>query len=304
MQLRRFGNSDLEVTPLGLGTAELGLAAVSQEVADRLLNAALDMGINLVDTAACYGQSEVRIGSAIAGRRAEYILVSKCGHRTEDLQGPPEWSAPIVRASLERSLRRLRTDHLDVLLLHSCSVELLDNHEMIRALQDARQAGKTRLIGYSGDDAAAAKALDMNVLDVLEISVNLADQQAVDEHLPRATAAGLGVLAKRPAANSCWRDLSEMGPFYVGYAKPYAERLHAMSFTPESLGFDGTWMELALRFATFQAGVSAAIVGSRNPDHIRQNVAYIEKGPLPRDIEAKIRQAWHDHAAATWTGLT
>ncbi len=304
MRKRGFGDTKVQVTALGLGTAELGLTETSQHTADRVLNAALDLGINVIDTAACYGDSEVKIGKAIAGRRDEYLLVSKCGHRTGDLQEPPEWTGEIVQASIERSLRRLQTDHLDLLLLHSCTDDQLDNEDMIAVLEAVKQEGLTRWIGYSGDGFAAQKAIDMGVFDALEISVSIADQASIDEHLPQAARAGLGVLAKRPVANRAWGDLRDMGEFYVGYARPYAERLQAMNITPEGVGFDGSWMELALRFTVYQPGVSTAITGSRNPDHIRQNVEYVEKGPLPQEVQDRIRVAWQDHAQAEWVGLT
>ena len=113
MEKRRLGKTDLEVMPLGLGTAELGyITDFSQEDCDRLLNIALDEGVNFVDTSVCYGDSEEKIGKAISSRRGDYILATKCGHKIDGLNSD-EWSANIVAESLERSLKTLKTDQMD-----------------------------------------------------------------------------------------------------------------------------------------------------------------------------------------------
>ncbi len=116
---------------------------------DRLLGQALDAGINVIDTAECYGQGEELIGQAVGHRRSEYYLFTKCGHASGfDL---PDWSPRLLEQSIERSLQRLKTDHLDLIQLHSCSEDTLRQGEVIEVLQQARAAGKTRYIGYSGD---------------------------------------------------------------------------------------------------------------------------------------------------------
>ena len=228
----------------------------------------LDAGIGVIDTAACYKDSEEKIGHAIGARRDDYILSTKCGHRVED-DDPPEWSAPLIRRSLERSLRRLRTDHVDLLLLHSCTLEQLSNDEMLAALAGARRDGLTRAIGYSGDNAPARAAVEMGILDALEMSISLCDQQGIERVLPGARERGMGVFAKRPIANACWRDLREYDSFYQTYAAPYAKRLKTMGFTPGSLGFDGDWSEMALRFTLGCDGVHCALLGGTTLDHIQ-----------------------------------
>lgn len=303
MEKRTFGKTGLEVTPLGFGAAEIGYEGVSQSECDALLNAVLDLGINLIDTAACYKDSEEKIGPAISHRRDEFVLVSKCGHHVED-SDPPEWSPKIVRISAERSLRRMKTDHLDVLLIHSCPREHLRNYEFVQALQKCKSDGLTRFIGYSGDNEALEEAISLGVFDVLESSINFCDQRVLDAALPPARENDMGVIAKRPIANGCWRDPSEISPFYREYMQPYVERLAAMDFTPDSLGFDGDWAELALRFTVFQDGVHTAIIGGKNMQHIRQNVAAVQQGPLESGIMNDIRQAWSGNATESWVGKT
>ncbi|MDK1032241.1 MAG: aldo/keto reductase [Planctomycetia bacterium] len=298
MEKRAFGKTKLMVTPLGFGSAQLGNHLITQGESDRLLNAILDAGINFIDTGMCYGDSEDKIGKSISHRRDEFVLSTKCGHPVDDA---PEWSAEVVQKSVEQSLRRLGTDYLDVVLVHSCTAEQL-NDEMIAALQAGRKAGKTRSIGYSGDREAALKAVELGVFDALETSVSICDQEPISLTLPTAQEAGMGVIAKRPIANACWRDASTFDEFYAGYARPYAERLAAMGFTPESLGFDGSWVELALRFSAYLPGVHCAIIGSTNVDHVLENAKAVAKGPLPEPVVEAIRDAWAKNDDGSWHG--
>lgn len=301
MEKRPFGKTGLSVTPLGVGSAELGFLGISQTECDRFLGAALDAGINVIDSAACYKDAEEKVGRAIAGRRVQYVLITKCGHHVEP-SDPPEWTPEVIRHSAQRSLKRLRTDHLDVLLLHSCPAEVLERDEIIEALLRCRREGLTRWVGYSGDNADAQTAIALGRLDVLQLSVNLCDQQAIDGILPKARAAGMGVMTKRSVANGCWRDMNKYSSFYAGYAEPYVQRLKAMGFTPDRLGFDGSWMELALRFTAWQPGVHVALVGGRTADNLPANVRIVEKGPLPESVIKKIRDAWKSSDDGSWTG--
>ncbi|MDP6380495.1 MAG: aldo/keto reductase [Phycisphaerae bacterium] len=298
MKKRDFGKTGLKVTPLGFGSAELGGQDITQGECDRFLNAILDAGINFIDTAMCYGDSEDKIGRSISHRRDEFVLSTKCGHPVDDA---PQWSAEVVQKSTEQSLRRLRTDHLDVLLVHSCTADQL-NDEMIAALQACRKAGKTRAIGYSGDRDACRKAVEMGVFDALETSVSICDQEAISLTLPPAQEAAMGVIAKRPIANACWRDASTFNEFYAKYARPYAERLAAMGFTLASVGFDGSWVELAVRFSAYQPGVHCAIIGSTNVGHVLENVKAADKGPLHESVVKAIRDAWLENDDGSWRG--
>jgi len=300
MENRTFGKTGLKVTPLGFGASEIGSRDVPPKECERLLNGLLDAGIGLIDTAACYQDSEVKIGQAVSHRRGEFVLTSKCGHQADGLDAA-KWSPQIIRQSIERSLKRLQTDHIDCVFLHSCSEEHLDNQEMIAALQQCKQDGLTRFIGYSGDAAPAKKAVDMGTFDCLETSVNICDQQVLELYLPAARAANMGVIAKRPLGNACWL-YREDPKSSTNYARPYADRLRAMGFTPQELGFEGSWAELMLRFAAYQPGVHCAITGSTNLDHVRENAKIAEQGPLDESVVKKIRQIWTEHARSDWIG--
>ncbi|UCB46036.1 MAG: aldo/keto reductase [Spirochaetota bacterium] len=301
MKMRKFGKTELNVSMLGFGTAELGFQQVSQKECNTLLNQVIDTGINVIDTAACYQDAEIKIGCAIADRRKEYFLFSKCGHQVAP-DDPPEWSSEIIVHSAQRSLKLLQTDHLDVLFLHSCSREVLFNDEVIQSIEKCRQMGFTRYIGYSGDGDDIILALEMGVFDCIETSVNICDQQVIGSGLVKAKDRDYGVIAKRPIANACWRNRNEIGEFYHSYATPYRKRLDQMGISPQSLGYSGSWVDLALRFTIFQPGVHTAIVGSRNINHVKENIESVELGPLPEEITKNLRETWLKNDNGTWKG--
>jgi aryl-alcohol dehydrogenase-like predicted oxidoreductase len=305
---RRFGKTGLEVSPLGFGGAPIGYLATEQENVGRILNLLLDEGVNVIDTADCYEDSENLIGRAVGHRRQDYVLVSKCGHQGEGLSGA-EWSPQLITQTVDRALKRLRTDHLDVMLLHTCDLPVLQQGDAVAALAKARAAGKIRFLGYSGDNEAAVFAAGLPDVDVLEMSVNICDQANLETALPKARERNLGVLAKRPIANAAWKS-SHPG-IYAGYAQPYVERLRAMQLTPHDLGFDSAtdavWPEIALRFTLAQPGVHVAITGTTNPDNARANLQYAAQGPLPAPAVNRIREAFRTasaHAIKPWKGLT
>ncbi len=290
MQTTTFGRTGLQVSRLGVGTAEIGfeLTRDQQDEAARVLNTALDNGINLVDTAACYGISEELIGATIAHRRDDYILATKAGHVREDElaeQGYEEWTGPTITASIERSLKRMKTDVLDVVQLHSCSLDILKRGEVIEALEAARDAGKTRFIGYSGDNEAAMWAVESGRFDTLQTSFNLVEQKArLSGLFEAATQRNMGIIVKRPIANASWG--ADASP--SDYADTYWQRAAKMkesngqgSALPD-FGLDRILIALGFTFA--HDAVDVAIVGTRNPDHMRSNIDMLDKLPLDSNV--------------------
>jgi aryl-alcohol dehydrogenase-like predicted oxidoreductase len=210
---------------------------------------------------------------------------------------------------VDASLRRLKTDVLDVMLLHSCDLGTLKQGEALGALVKAREAGKLRFAGYSGDNEAAAWAAAHPDVAVVQTSISIADQSNIDSVLPVARKHKAGVMAKRPIANAAWLGATGRAGFYDSYAKPYVDRLAQMKLKPADAGFRGAdetaWPELALRFTLSQPGVHCAIIGTTNPDNARANITHAEKGPLPQDAVSKVRQAFQRaDATRSWVGLT
>jgi aryl-alcohol dehydrogenase-like predicted oxidoreductase len=307
MEYRTLGRTGMDVSALGFGGSELGWDGVSQPDVDRLLGAALDAGLNALDTAACYFDSEEKIGRALAGRpRDGYYLFTKCGHAAGlDL---PDWTPELVTASVERSLRRLKTDHVDLVQLHSCSADILRRGDLIDALERARDAGKVRFIGYSGDGEDARYAVECDRFDTLQTSINLADQEALELTLPLARERGMGVIAKRPLANVAWRvgQPPEDGHEDTvldknGYADEYARRFEALGYDALAGPLQDA-VAVALRFTLSVPGVHTAIVGTTRPGRWRQNAALLEADPLPEADFETIRWRWREVAGAEWVG--
>ncbi len=168
MDLRSLGAGGLSVSPIGFGAFKIGRNqrtkyAGGYELPDerqvsRLLNAVLDMGINYIDTAPAYGSSEERVGAAIGRRRREYTLSTKVGETFVGGASTYDFSAHAIRASIERSLRRLRTDSLDLVFIHSDGDDLaiIERTDAVAALVAAREAGMARTIGLSAKSVAGA----------------------------------------------------------------------------------------------------------------------------------------------------
>src|SRR5438093_12219491 len=186
MERRRLGRTDMLASVLGFGGSEIGYQRAGARTVARLLGTALDAGLNVIDTAECYDDSEVLIGRALGARRRECHLFTKCGHSRGG--GRADWRPAALLASIERSLRRLETDHLDLIQLHSCSLAELRRGDAIAALEKARTRGWTRYIGYSGDGEAARYAGEGGRVGALDTAGGLAAPGAVGLALPRARA--------------------------------------------------------------------------------------------------------------------
>ncbi|PTY03743.1 aldo/keto reductase [Opitutaceae bacterium EW11] len=307
MRRHRFGKTGLSVTELGFGGAPIGTLQTAEQDVGAVVNALLDAGVDVIDTAAIYGGSEEAIGRTVAHRRSEFVLISKCGQAFPDLPGEA-WSAQLISATIDRALKRLRTDYLDVMLLHSCDLDVLRRGDALGAVAKARQSGKVRFVGYSGDNEAAAYAVTLPEVAVLETSVNLCDQANIDRVLPLAREHDVGVIAKRPLANTAWRNPQELFGFYQEYARPYHERFLAMQLTAESLGFtDADWPEIALRFTLSQPDVSTAIIGTTKRANAGRNLELVRKGPLAPAVVKQIREAFaaaEKRSGRSWPGLT
>ena len=284
------------VSVLGFGGSEIGYQRASDRTVARLLGGALDAGLNVIDTAECYERSEELIAKAVGGRRNDYYLFTKCGHAGSF--GRADWRPASLLKSIERSLRRLATDRLDLIQLHSCSLEHLRKGDVIDALERARERGWARFIGYSGDGDAARYAIECGRFDTLQTSVSIADQEALTLTLPLARERGLGVIAKRPIANVAWRyGRKPAEPYY----QDYWTRLKTLDYPFLRSAASGA-VSTALRFTLGAPGVHTAIVGTTKPERWRENAGLLDAGPLPPDEAERIRARWRELADASWTG--
>lgn len=296
METRQFGKTDMRVSVLGFGGAEIGYEKASLDTVTRLLNDALDAGLNVIDTAECYPGSEELIGQAVGSRRKDFHLFTKCGHPDSPTVG--DWRPTSLLSTIERSLRRLQTDRVDLVQLHSCSEETLRQGNVITALEQARAKGYTRYIGYSGDGQAARFAIESGAFDTLQTSVSVFDQEALDLTLPLAQERQLGVIAKRPIGNAVWRYTERPK---IEYHHAYWDRLQKLNYdflrtNPQQAA------AVALRFTLSVPGVHTAIVGTTKPGRWRENAALLEAGPLPKAELDAIRRRWEEVADTSWVG--
>jgi aryl-alcohol dehydrogenase-like predicted oxidoreductase len=204
----------------------------------------------------------------------------------------------LLAESIDRSLRRLRTDHVDLIQLHSCTAEVLREGGVIEVLRRAREQGKARFVGYSGDGADALYAVECGAFDTLQTSVSIADQEAVELTLPLARERGMGVIAKRPVANAVWRREARPENEYV---RPYWDRLRQLDY--DFLKADARdAMRTALRFTLSVPGVHTAIVGTTKPGRWRENAELLASGPLPAEEFEAVRARWKEVAGDDWGG--
>lgn len=289
----------MDVSVLGFGGAEIGFEGATAETVETLLNSALDAGLNVIDTAECYEGSEELIGKTVNHRRGEFYLFTKCGHPRG--VGSEDWSPDSILESIQRSLRRLQTDRLDLVQLHSCSESVLKKGDAIAALQTARDRGYTRYIGYSGDSRAAKFAVDSGAFDTLQTSINIADQEPIELTVPQAQQRDMGVIAKRPIANAAWK--SGHKPI-DSYQHTYWDRLRKLDYEFIRHRQVDQSVAHALRFTLSVPGVHTAIVGTTKPERWQANARLLEAGPLSPSEFQEIRERWDDIAPRTWVGQT
>jgi aryl-alcohol dehydrogenase-like predicted oxidoreductase len=291
---RALGRTGADVTILSYGAMELRGQPRGPEIADedagRLLNAVLDGGINLIDTSPDYGRSEELIGTHIGHRRDEFFLASKCGCPMElPADTPPpyphDYTPENVRANVEQSLRRLRTDRLDLVQVHmSPSQATLAENQTVETLKDLQAEGKLRFIGMSGILPNLADHLAMGVFDVFQIPYS-AVQRDHEKLITAAADQGAGTFIRGGAARGAasadknWRVSPLTQDPGVGQRNWEASGIAGLL---AEAGMSN--MEFVLRFTLSHPGLSTTIVGTSSPAHLAGNLAVAERGPLPADL--------------------
>jgi myo-inositol catabolism protein IolS len=300
MRYRRLGRTGLAVSVVGIGTWQLsgewGRRFTQPEV-DQLLGRAQQLGVNLVDTAECYGDhlAEALIGGAIHHHRAHWVIASKFGHRfhPEALQqggGSPtqlrsdHWSPAEVVAQLEASLRALRTDHVDLYQLHSGPDEVFDRHDLWEALHQQIAKGKIRHLGVSlgGDDIHQARRAGQVGVGVVQVGYNRLDRTAERAVLPACLDQDLGVIVREPLANGylsgsyrpgSWVTASDdwrsgHDPAEVQRKLELVEHIRRTE-VPEGM----TMAQWALAWCLRHPAVSSVVAGSKSVQQLQANAA-------------------------------
>jgi aryl-alcohol dehydrogenase-like predicted oxidoreductase len=288
------------VTILGYGAMELrGLPRgpeITDERAARVLNAVLDGGINLIDTSPDYGRSEELIGTYIGHRRGEFFLASKCGCplATPADTPPPyrhDYSQQNVRANVERSLRRLRTDRIDLVQVHmSPSKATLAENRTVEALKELRAEGKVRFIGMSGILPDLPDHIEMDVFDAFQIPYS-AVQRDHENLITEAAAHGAGTLIRGGAARGAASEEKNWATGPLTQEPGLGQRNWETSGIEDLISEAGIGkMEFILRFTLSHPALSTTIVGTASPAHLASNIAVAEAGPLPPDLYEEARK--------------
>ncbi len=286
---RTLGRTGLEVTRLGYGAMSLDngrLTPVTPEQAEATLHAVLDAGINFIDTAPDYGESEECIGRYIAHRRDEFFLASKCGCPVDVPEGSTGhvYTRQNIVAGVEQSLRRMRTDHLDIVQFHgNPSIATLEETGAIETLRELQAAGKVRFIGMSGVLPDLADHIASGVFDEFQIPYS-ALQRDPAAAIADARRAGAGTVIRggavrgAPSPDKAWsvRRLPE-----VAEERPRALWERAQL---DDLLDGAPAIEFTLRFTFSHPDLDTTIVGTANPAHLRANLDALAKGPLPADV--------------------
>jgi aryl-alcohol dehydrogenase-like predicted oxidoreductase len=290
-----LGRTGETVTKLGYGAMELrggrdpfGMSRkLDDPEVELLLNAVLDAGINLIDTSPDYGDSEEHIGRCLAHRRDEYFLASKCGCAVGEAAqsgGMREhiFSRQNVRAGVEQSLRRMRTDHIDLVQFHvSPSREVLEHNDAVAELEALRDEGKIRFLGMSGTLPNLADHIEMGVFDAFQIPYSAVEREH-EQAITDAAAAGAGTIIRGGVARGLPEPSPQLPDQYREAMQARRERFAAIDIS--DLAGDGTPMEFMLRFTISHPDMNTTIVGTSNPAHLAANVAAARKGPLPADV--------------------
>ncbi len=288
---RALGRSGLQVTTLGFGAMELRDApagpAISDQQAEQVLNAVLDAGINFIDTSIDYGRSEELIGRFIAHRRAEFLLASKCGCVPGAPMGAEHiHTAENIRAGVEQSLRRMKTDYLDLVQFHrSLTHQQFIEHGALEAALALKKAGKVRLIGVSGTLPQLAEQIDMGVFDAFQIPYS-ALQREHEQIIARASAAGAGIIIRGGVARGAPTDWQRV--YYMMPGSVMRDRWEQARLDELLDGMDRG--EFMLRFTLSNPDLDTTIVGTKDLRHLRDNIAAAMKGPLPGNIVEEARR--------------
>ncbi|MGP9539602.1 aldo/keto reductase [Brachybacterium sp. AOP43-C2-M15] len=313
MKHRPLGRTGIQVSPFALGAMMLSshpLANGAQEDVTRIVHRALDAGINLIDTADVYGDSEEMLGRALVGRRDEVVLATKFGRPLGEDPNRAGGSRRWIMTAVENSLRRLGTDHLDLFQMHRPDPGT-DIEETLSALTDLVRSGKVRAIGTSDMPASeiveaqwAAQARGLERFRTEQPHYSLLDRAVENEVLPVAERYGMGTVIWSPLSSGMLTGRVRRGQTSdLRRTQMFAalrderridavEELHALA---EASGLSLTHMALA--FVISHPGVTAALIGPRTMDQLEDSLAAAEV-TLSEDVLDRI-----DEIVAPGTGV-
>ncbi len=295
MNYRRLGRTNLQVSEISLGTVELGMdygipvqgehRQPSEADAARLLNRALDLGVNLIDTARVYGESEAIIGRALKSRREEYILATKIAALSwEGYTG--KGLREHVETSITESLRSLQTDIIDILYIHNATPELIQRGEIVEIMQRAQQVGYACFIGTTTyGEAAPLAVLKDGRFDCVQVAYNLLDRQFEERVLPLAKENDVGIAIRSVLLKGA------LTYRYTHLPEELRELRAAVEAVNSLCGAQANSLpKLAYRFVLAHPAVSTALVGTSRVHELQEIVSFAGCGALSPELLNDIRE--------------
>ena len=293
MKYRRLGRTGFKVSEISLGTVEIGMPygiaengrvpVFDETSAALLLNDALDRGINFVDTARAYGESEAIIGRALRRRRREFVLASKVLSRHGQNLDVHQMRELTV-ASVNESLRLLQTDCIDLMMIHCAATEILPNGHVFEVLTEIKNQGRIGTIGASvyGEEAAIA-AIEHGGFDCLQIAYNILDRRPESKVFALAEQREVGLVARsvllKGALTSRYRHL----PVALSELKTAIERMEMVAAREQM-----SLPELAYRYVLSHPLPQTALAGTGSVDELAEVIEFATRGVLSEDLIAEI----------------
>ena len=292
MEYKRLGRTGINVSTISLGTVEIGLdygigpdgqaQRPPESESARLLHRALDLGVNFIDTARAYGESEAIIGRALKGRRHEYVLCSKAlvcaGEPAVTLRDK-------VTESVNTSLRALATDSIDIMMIHSAPLEILERDDLAGILEDLRHEGKFRWIGASvyGEDAAL-HAIRSGRFDCLQVACSALDRRPERHVWEEASRHDVGIVARSVLLKGVLTPRYRYLPDHLSALRVAAGGLEDVAkLAGVSL------QELAYRYVLSGPLPHTALVGASNIDELESALCFARAGALPDETVERVR---------------
>jgi aryl-alcohol dehydrogenase-like predicted oxidoreductase len=281
LETMQFGNTGIQVTRLGYGALEI--IHIPEDEVNSLLNLVLDSGINFIDTGMSYGNSEELLGKYISHRRSEFFLASKCGC-VIGLERNHIFTRDNIVAGINQSLKRMKTDYLDLVQLHSSpSKDEIEKDDVIQTLMDIKKEGKVRFIGSSSTLPFLADHVDMEVFDAFQIPYSGLNRKH-EEWISNALKSGAGTIIRGGVSRG--EDENPTDQENKGEWENYRK-----ANLDELLDEGESRTAFILRFALSHPHLNTTIVGTKNTEHFKENINTANKGKLSEDIyeEAKKR---------------
>ncbi|MBA4541996.1 aldo/keto reductase [Thermoactinomyces daqus] len=283
LEKREIPRIGAAVTFLGFGALEIGRdwglgdgrerQKPDDRQAEKVLHAVLDAGINLIDTASAYHRSEERIVKFLSSRRHEFILATKCGEHSKEPDTYYDFSYRAVKESIDRSLKQLQTDVIDIMQIHfgPDPERVIDEGETLAAMKDAQREGKIRYLGASIDGELATRLIESGEFDVMQMGYNLLDQTN-EKNIALCREKGIGVFIRSGLAAGL---LSARVLPHLNEQFKHKKKVLALL---ELVGGNGDQLTaLALQFLYRNPGISSILVGSKRPERIGQNIALLQQ---------------------------